>query len=671
MAGGRVDTPGPSLQQIERIVLSISGEPHSAAVARASVREVSRLLGASRALLAFFDADGRTESVTRFAIGAAPDETPSLKEDEQFVRNAYAEEKPVIAAVGDLLELPAVAVPCRPGNRVVGAIGVVFATPDHEPGPRDITTLGLLGSLAAIIIENARLSEVIQRGAVAEADLSEQWQGLIEAMPTDMIFVTDGEGRVIDANLAACRALGYTKHELMHRGIANLVPSPAGQEDQSLLKGLIMQILAGNITQFESAFLTKSGRVFPIQVRCRTVDIEGQQFIVSVATDVSVRESAEVQLVQTQRLRALGEMAAGVVHDINNMLTAALGPIEIILASSHDRITSELLPGVQMALLDGAQTVQRIQDFARQSQTGRTQFDRADLNLLAQDVVDLIRPRWQTQARQQGINIEVAVRASDPAIVWGNPVELRELLINIVNNAIDALPLGGRVEIAIESRGSSSILRIADTGVGMPPEIVQRIFDPFFTTKGVAGSGLGLSVVYGIVVRHHGEISVESIPGKGTTFTIVFPSADREVEPIPPDREAIEAAVSEPAEHPLNVLVVDDQPQVAAVLKLMFELEGHQVHFFTNGPSAIAALYELPWDMVCTDIDMPGMSGWDVARAVKDAFPELPVIVVTGWSERFSPSELKDRGVDSVLNKPYQLSNIRELAEQVRNRAFA
>jgi PAS domain S-box-containing protein len=667
-----VETTGPTIQQVERIILSLSGESHAAAAARSSVREVARLLGASRAILAFFDADGRTESVTRFAIGAALDETPSLRDDEQFIRTAYTDERPTLATVGDPIAYAAVAVPCRPGYRVVGAIGAVLASPDRKPTPQEITALGTIGTMATIIIENARLGETIQRSAIADADLSQQWHGLVEAEPTDMIYVTDMEGRIIDANQAACRSLGYTKHELIHRGIADIVPSPAGQEDQGLLAGLIMQILAGNITQFESALLAKSGRVLSVQVHCKPVEIEGQTAIISVATDVSERKGAETQLVQTQRLRALGEMAAGVVHDINNMLTAALGPIEIILATTDDRVTRNLLPGVQQALLDGAQTVRRIQDFARQSQTGRTAFVKSDLTHITHDVVELIRPRWQTQARQSGINFDVVATGTGPQVILGNPVELREMLVNLVNNAIDAMPTGGRVELSTESRGSSVILKVSDTGVGMPPEVIQRIFDPFFTTKGVHGSGLGLSVVYGIVARHHGEITVDSQPGRGTTFTMVFPSGAPETETAVADVEPTEVVAAVPSgERLLNVLVVDDQPQVAAVLKLMLEIDGHQVQFYTSGAAALSALDDLPWDLVCTDIDMPGMSGWEVARAVKERFTDLPVVVVTGWTERYSPAELKQRGVNSVLNKPYQISNIRELVELVRAGSLA
>jgi PAS domain S-box-containing protein len=656
-----------SVEQVERVIESISSEPSAPAAARATVREVSRLLGSSRAILALFDAAGRTESVTRHIVGLASEDASVLQADERFLQIAYEKSDVVTHAPDDSLPFPAVAAPCRFGMRSVGAVGAIFASADYEVDRVYAHALSLIGSTAAIVIENLRLSEAIQESVSADQDLSPHWLGHLESSATDLIFVTDSQGRLIDANRLVCRALGYTRHELLLRGIADLVPSPAGRQDAPVHQGLIAQIIAGNVKEFESAFLAKSGRVFPIAVRVRPVEWQGGTAIVGVASDMSERMRAESQLVQSQRLRVLGEMAAGVVHDINNTLTAALGPIELILASSPDQKTKELLPGVQQALLDGAHTVRRIQDFARQTQSGQTEFLRTDLTALARDVVDFIRPRWQTHSRQQGIAIDVTVRGRDGIEVLGNPAELREMITNIVNNAIDAMPNGGAVDLTIEQRRSNVILRIADTGEGMPAEVVRRIFDPFFTTKGAHGSGLGLSVVYGIVGRHQGEIAVDSAPGIGTTFSLTFPRIDgtsaetKASRPSPvPSRTQVTKA------RPLDVMVIDDQSTVAAVLRLILEVEGNRPVVFENGPAAVAALRDQHWDLVCTDIDMPDLSGWDVALAVNAALPRVPVVIVTGWSETYDPGVLKQRGVHSVLSKPYQIRDIRALLSEIR-----
>ncbi|HUX85929.1 MAG TPA: ATP-binding protein, partial [Chloroflexota bacterium] len=417
-------------------------------------------------------------------------------------------------------------------------------------------------------------------------------------------------------------------------------------------------------TSFESAFVTKSGRVFPIEVRIRPAGVDGEQVLIAVASDLSERKRAETQLVQAQRLHALGEMAAGVVHDINNMLTAALGPIEVILASTTDPLTQRLLQPVQQALLDGARTVRRIQAFARQNVS--TQFTPIDLIALAYDVVELIRPRWQTQARQQGLAFEVEVRGESVPPILGSSSELREALINLLNNAIDAMPGGGRISITVNAVGNTVQLQVTDTGVGMPSDVLQRIFDPFFTTKGVRGSGLGLSVVYGIVARQRGQIAVESIPGQGTTFTLTFPIAAIEdtLAAAPYDTPNLPPTTLAPGED-LNVLVIDDQASVATVLQLMLEMDNHRVRVCASGAEGLAALHEERFDLVCTDINMPEMNGWEMATVIKAEFPDLPVAFVTGWSESYDEHELQARGVDYVLRKPYQIHDVQELVSVI------
>lgn len=658
-----------SIGQIDRVIHNISSHSSAPAAARATVREISQLLGSSRTILAFFDADGRIESVTRSVVGLAGDDGPVLQDDEHFLQIAYETAQIKVHRPNDALPYPAVAAPCLLGTRSVGAVGTVFGSVDHVISSEDTQSLSLIGTAAALVIENLRLSDAIQESVSANEDLSSKWLGNLESSSTDLVMVTDDRGRIIDANQVACRALGYSKHELLVKGIGELVPSPPGREGQSVLMGLIQQILVGNVTEFESAFLAKSGRVFPIAVKVRTVHSSDGLFIVSVASDTSERRRVETQLVQSQRLRALGEMAPGVVHDINNMLTAALGPIELILATSTDPTTKALLLGVERALLDGAHTVRRIQDFARQTQSGRTEFVRTDVTALANDVVNFVRPRWQTQSRQQGINLGVTVHGTTGLEVLGNPVELREMILNIVNNAIDAMPNGGTVELIAERRGSNVVLRIVDTGTGMPPEIVQRIFDPFFTTKGPRGSGLGLSVVYGIVGRHQGEIVVDSVAGSGTAFTITIPMMEAEVQLTPISPTPSEPSKPKEAEsRPLTVMVVDDQPTVAAVLRMILEVDGNRAVVYENGPDAVLALHEHPWDLVCTDIDMPDMNGWDLALRVNQALPNVPVVVVTGWSETYDPIDLKQRGVHSVLSKPYQIRDIRALLNLIRGK---
>jgi len=239
-------------------------------------------------------------------------------------------------------------------------------------------------------------------------------------------------------------------------------------------------------------------------------------------------------------------------------------------------------------------------------------------------------------------------------IVAGDPAELREALTNIVFNALDAMPEGGRVTLSTDVEGTHVLCRVSDTGIGMAEDVRQRIFDPFFTTKGERGTGLGLSVVYGIVTRHNAELDVQSQLGQGTTFIIKFP----------PPGETVVEPVARPvgkSSRKGRILVIDDEREVGDVLKDALTRDGHQVVYCTDGESGIACVEKEAFDLVITDLGMPGISGWEVARIVKQARPGTPVAMVTGWGDRIDPVDAEGRGVDYVVAKPFKRDGIREM----------
>jgi len=224
------------------------------------------------------------------------------------------------------------------------------------------------------------------------------------------------------------------------------------------------------------------------------------------------------------------------------------------------------------------------------------------------------------------------------------------VLLNLVFNAIDAMPRGGRLTLASWAEGGRVCVAVKDTGVGMAPEVLQRIFEPFFTTKGPQASGLGLSVSYGIIRRHEGEITVESRPGEGTTFTIRLPIR----ESPPPQVEG----VPKPARAGLRVLVIDDEAEVRETLRDLLEAAGQEVWEAGSGREGLELLERQRVDLVCTDLGMPGMSGWEVAERVKARWPGQKVALITGWGAWVEPEELRAHGVDFLINKPFQLKEI-------------
>ena len=371
-------------------------------------------------------------------------------------------------------------------------------------------------------------------------------------------------------------------------------------------------------------------------------------------------EQSRRRSVQAERWRALGEMAAGVAHDFNNVLAIVLGRAELLLRTEAAAPFHAGLRVIATAAEDGARTVRRIQEFTRR--TPRRPLEPMDLGAVVGDVLEMTRARWHDQAQARGVRYDVAASVEVTPPVMGDAADLREVLTNLVFNALDAMPHGGRLTLRTQADGARVRCEVTDTGVGMPPEVTARAFEPFFSTKLEKGSGLGLSIVYGVVARLGGEVTVESQPGVGSTFRLWLPVAGAAPAPPPADRpgRAAPAAAA-------RVLVVDDEAGVRHALADILRLDGHQPLICADGAAAVRALEAGPVDLVLTDLGMPGLGGWDVARAVKQRYPETPVGLVTGWRDSLDEAQTRARGVDFLINKPFKIADVREaLARYLR-----
>ena len=363
-------------------------------------------------------------------------------------------------------------------------------------------------------------------------------------------------------------------------------------------------------------------------------------------------EASQQRIIQTERLRALGEMASGVSHDFNNILSIILGRSQLLLTQTRDPAARRQLEVIKTAAMDGARSVQRILEFSRVRPA--KPFESVHLNQVIQDVIEITRPRWKDEAQAKGLRYDVRAESTPLPLVNGDPSELREALTNLVLNALDAMPAGGRLTFQTGVKGPRVYCELADTGVGMPEEVRQRVLDPYFTTKEEGGSGLGLSVVYGIISRHGGEIEVQSQVGKGSAFRIWLP-VGRE---IPVVREEVRVS---PSSRRAKILVIDDEPGVQELLRDLLSAEGHTVVTCADGSSGLARFQNGRYDLVLTDLAMPGISGWDVARAIKSQSPQTPVIMITGYGDRVDPAEARIKGVEYLITKPFQVEYVQEL----------
>jgi signal transduction histidine kinase len=373
-------------------------------------------------------------------------------------------------------------------------------------------------------------------------------------------------------------------------------------------------------------------------------------------------EAAQEQAVQTAKLGALGQMAGGVAHDFNNLLAAILGRAELLQRRTSDPLVVQGLKVIQGAALDGAETVRRILGFARAK--GEEQAEPVEIATLLQQVTEIARPRWKDEAQSRGALINVALALEPVPPVRGNAAELREVFLNLLLNAVDAMPAGGTLTLGVRpleaADGNGAASReavecfVRDTGVGMSPEVRRRAFDPFFTTKGSRGTGLGLSVVYGIVSRHGGRVRIDSRENVGTTVTLQLPVFRGE--------PAVPAQEPGPVDtHSARILVVDDEEVLAEMLADILRLEGgHVVEVLTDARVALDRVAASPPDLLFTDLGMPVLSGWELAAQARALHPGLPVVLVTGWGHQLDPDQVRTSGVVGVVAKPYRIEDIRK-----------
>jgi signal transduction histidine kinase/ActR/RegA family two-component response regulator len=371
-------------------------------------------------------------------------------------------------------------------------------------------------------------------------------------------------------------------------------------------------------------------------------------------------------VMQQERLRALGQMASGIAHDINNAISPMALHTQSLLETGGNlspRIRS-YLEIVHRVTDDVTATVARMREFYRARDPQMT-LEPVDFNQLAHQVIDLTRARWGDMPQRAGVTIEMrtdlAVNLPSAKAIAS---EVREALTNLLFNAVDAMPQGGQLTVRTgmaSPQGDTRRVKIEviDTGVGMDADTRRRCLEPFFTTKGERGTGLGLAMVYGAVQRLDGELEIDSELGKGTTFRLIFPVAEQLTIMAP-------ATVSPDSVPPLNILIIDDDPVILDSMRLVLELDGHTVTAANDGRAGVETFktaHEAGADfsVVITDLGMPYMDGHEVARAIKTMSAHTPVILLTGWGRRMSGSESDlPANVDRTLDKPPKLPELRE-----------
>jgi PAS domain S-box-containing protein len=462
----------------------------------------------------------------------------------------------------------------------------------------------------------------------------------------EAIYALDKEGNYKWCNQAMLEMTGYELDAI----IGHHFLERTHEDDREMRRDSFALVLTGEAQSFESRYIARDGSVRFASVNSAPIVVDGETTgVLGIAHDITEQKQERERAARADKLRALGQLASGVAHDFNNSLAAILGRAQLILRRVKDDELIRSLGIIVTAAEDAAATVRRIQTFARKSLAAELEL--LDVSSLLRDAIEITRTRWQNEARAEGSNVDVTLNAEDGLFTLGNASELREVFVNLIVNAVDAMPQGGSLKICCQRNGNRLQLRFADTGTGMKEEVRERVFEPFYTTKGVHGTGLGLAVSYGIIERHQGLISVESKPGKGTTFYIDLPYAES---------TELSSPEGKPDAHTpsLSVLVVDDEEFVRETLAEMLVDLDHRVVTVEGGREALEKVSSGDFDLVFTDLAMPEMDGWETARAIHKSRPGLPVVLVTGYGATAQPPSGELDLVAGIIGKPFDFDQV-------------
>lgn len=468
---------------------------------------------------------------------------------------------------------------------------------------------------------------------------------ILDGLPIGVFVAEAPSGRGLYLNPAGKELLGVS---LTDAGIAEYSRAyhtyrPSGEVYPSEELPLARAIREGGTRSADDVWIRHGDHEVPLRVTATVLRDESGNVThgISIFEDLSVHH----RLVQADKLAALGDLARGIAHNFNNALTVILGTVEMALDVPElpDEVR-EYLEIITATATEVSATVKLIHQFGRQRPARETAP--VDLNQLAREAMDLTRSHWQDEAHARGISFDFRLELDDLPVVAGNAGQMRQVLLNLTQNALQAMPEGGSLIFRTEATAEMVAITVIDTGSGIDEATRRRIFDPFFTTRPVGeGTGLGLSVAYGIVRQHGGTITVTSQSGAGSAFTVTLPR----VEPVTPT-----PATEGHSERCLDILIIDDDDRVRRVTATTLQKAGHRVTTASGGEEGLAAFDRGRFDLVITDQGMPGMRGTEVARRIKTLRATALVILLTGWGSdlpgNLPPAELA--AVDQILTKP-------------------
>ncbi|HEU5099369.1 MAG TPA: GAF domain-containing protein, partial [Roseiflexaceae bacterium] len=717
-------------EAIYRVSQTLSAALAPEGVSELILDQLAQVLPYDRSALLLIDGESLEIAATRGLSGQTLARTRISLEEIPLIAQIVTQGRPIILddAQHDSRYRPIagnapvrgwLGVPLMGQGRVYGVLTLESDQPSRY-SEEELRAIAALGNQAAIAMENARLyaeaqERTLQLEVVTRVTQEVSTRDVSHELPGILRTIIHQIRRVVPCDYAALALYNEeddtfafeTVYDFAVRDWADLPPGkrvPAeGSSWQTACRtgtAMIQSELVRSSFAYDRGLAAgglRSGVVVPIVGASRaigTLDFASREPGAYGQTQVATlrelshylgtalhnarlaqeREDTAAKLARTQehlnlvdKVRAVGQLASGVAHDFNNLLAGILGNAQLLMFEAQSPDQREMLGVIERAAKDGAETVRRLQGFARMEHD--SPMTEVRLDMLARDAIDITRPRWRDVAQSRGASIEVVKQLQPVTPLAGRPAELREVLTNLLINAVDALPKGGKITVktyddkVAGGNGASSehtgegfvVAEVIDSGTGMPPEVRARIFDPFFTTKGEQGTGLGLAVSLGIIQSHGGQIDVESVQGRGTRFMIRLPV--RTAAQAAKATRQTKALVIQPG----HILFVENEAMIRDATVRLLTRWGHQVAQASNGAEALATFAPDTFDLVISDLGMPDMNGWDLLSEIKRRDPRVPTVLITGWGRQFSDEEARERGVDFVIEKPFDQDDLRDI----------
>ncbi len=492
--------------------------------------------------------------------------------------------------------------------------------------------------------------EIVEREK-AESRIT-SFANILEESLNEIYMFDDKTLRFIQVNKGARLNLGYSMEEFSNLTPLELKPEFTVESFEKMVEPL--RTGKQEKIQFTTVHRRKDGSLYDVEVHLQLSSLQSVPVFVAIILDITERKKMEQTLIQSEKLRSIGTITAGISHEFNNILAIISGKIQLLkMRYADNKELTEEFGTVLRAVNDGAKISDRMLSFTK-TEKDDTGFEPNDICDLINQSIDFTMPRWKNEAQAKGINYQMNMEGmKEVSSILCNPTKIREVFINIIINALDAMPEGGNISFSTWSVKDTVFVGISDTGEGMSEDVKKNIFDPFFTTKTPVGTGLGMSMAYGIITRHGGRIEVKSEIGKGSTFTLQFPTTVNAVRPITTPEQN-----QETNEKNLRILVVDDEETICNILDKFLSGSGHKVKTVDNGADAINIIKAEYFDLVLCDLAMPNVSGYDVVKVLNGLENRQKIGIITGWGDEFKPAVGEEFKVDFVVRKPFDFSEL-------------